>query len=142
MLVTDLSKSFHPCPKNGQVSDKVSPKITKVSTKKKTTKQSNNKVLKTDFCIMPQSTKYSTKRTRKYCERHEVFFGRAYRNKSIKDGLIVFLTEENHRGKNGVHGKYGDKLNRHIKKLAQKAWMSYYNKTTEEFIERYGQNYI
>lgn len=91
---------------------------------------------------MPQSTKYSTKRTKKYCERHEAFFGRAYRSKSIKDGLILFLTEEDHRGKNGVHGKNGDKLNRYIKKIAQKAWMDYYKRTKEEFIQRYGQNYL
>lgn len=142
MIVRDLSKSFNPCPKNGQVSDKVSPKVKKVSTKNKSKKQCKNKELKTDFCIMPQSTKYSTKRTRKYCERHEAFFGRAYRNKSIKDGLILFLTEEDHRGKNGVHGKNGNKLNRYIKKTAQKAWIQYYNKTKEEFIERYGKNYL
>ena len=91
---------------------------------------------------MPQSTKYSIKRTKKYCERHEVFFGRAYRNKSIKDGLIIFLTEEAHRGKNGVHGKNGNKLNRYLKKKAQITWMNYYHKTKEEFIKRYGQNYL
>lgn len=88
---------------------------------------------------MPQSTKYSTKRTRKYCERHEVYFGRAYRNKSIKDGIIVFLTEEDHTGINGVHGKNGNKLNRYLKRTAQKAWTSYYNKTKEDFIKRYGK---
>lgn len=88
---------------------------------------------------MPQSTKYSTKRTRKYCERHEVYFGRAYRNKSIKDGLIVFLTEESHKGTNGVHGKKGDKLNRDLKRIAQKVWMEYYSKTKEDFIKRYGK---
>ncbi len=91
---------------------------------------------------MPKSTKYSTKRTKKYNERHEVYFSRAYRNKSIKDGLIVFLTEDDHRGTNGVHGKNGNKLNRHLKKLGQKAWMDYYKKTKEEFINRYGQNYL
>ena len=96
----------------------------------------------TDFCIMPQSTKYSTRRTKKYNERHEVYFSRAYRNKSIKDGLIVFLTEEEHRGTCGVHGKNGNKLNRYLKKLGQKSWMSYYKKTKEEFINRYGQNYL
>ena len=137
MIVRDLSKSFNPCPKNGKISVKVSTKSRK---QKKT--QYKNTELKTDFCIMPQSTKYSTKRTKKYCERHEAFFGRAYRNKSIKDGLILFLTEEDHRGKNGVHGKNGNKLNRYIKKTAQKAWIQYYNKTKEEFIERYGQNYL
>ena len=91
---------------------------------------------------MPKSTRYSAARTKKYNERHEVYFSRAYRNKSIKDGLIVFLTEEDHRGTNGVHGKNGDKLNRFLKRTAQKAWMSYYRKTKEEFIERYGQNYL
>lgn len=89
---------------------------------------------------MPKSTKYSTTRTKKYCERHEVYFGKAYRNKSIKDGLIVFLTEESHTGTYGVHGKNGNKLNRHLKKLAQKAWMGYYKRTKEEFIERYGKS--
>ncbi len=138
MIVTDLSKSFHPYPKNRQVSSK----IKKVSSKsqKKTKNKTKDTELKTDFCIMPQSTKYSTKRTKKYCERHEVFFGKAYRWKSIRDGLIVFLTQDDHTGTNGVHGKNGDKLNRHIKKLAQKAWMEYYGKTKEEFRERYGQN--
>ena len=91
---------------------------------------------------MPQSTKYSTKRTRKYNERHEVYFSRAYRNKSIKDGLIVFLTEDDHRGTNGVHGTNGNKLNRYLKKLGQKTWMKYYKKTKEEFVEKYGQNYL
>lgn len=136
MIVKDLSNSFNPYPKNGQ---KIKVKIDKNSSSIKKKKVSKNKELKTDFGIMPQSTKYSPKRTKKYCERHEVFFSRAYRNKSIKDGLIVFLTEEDHRGTNGVHGKNGDKLNRYLKKTAQKAWMSYYGKTKEEFIDRYGK---
>ena len=98
-------------------------------TKKKTVDKTKNNIKKikrngtndvvTDFCIMPKSTKYSTKRTNKYCERHEAYYSRAYRNKSIKDGLIVFLTEEDHRGTNGVHGKNGDKLNRYLKRIAQ-----------------------
>lgn len=110
----------------------------KDSTKSQAKKSCQDEIV-TDFCIMPQSTKYSTKRTKKYNERHEVYFSRVYRNKSIKDGLIVFLTEDDHRGTNGVHGKNGDKLNRHLKKLGQKAWMNYYKKTKEEFIERYGK---
>lgn len=119
-------------------------------TKKKTVYKTKNNIKKikrngtndvvTDFCIMPKSTKYSTKRTNKYCERHEAYYSRAYRNKSIKDGLIVFLTEEDHRGTNGVHGKNGDKLNRYLKRIAQKAWMEYYKKTKEEFIEKYGKS--
>lgn len=126
MVVKSLKNSFNPYPKNRVMN--------KVDNEKK-----DNKNDKTDFCIMPSSTLYSTKRTKKYCERHEVYFGRAYRQKSIIDGLIVFLTEEAHKGTDGVHGKNGDKLNRKLKRLAKKAWMNYYNKTEEEFLQRYGK---
>lgn len=121
MIVTDLSKSFNPYPKGQKMQKK------------------GQKKADEEFCIMPKSILYSTKRTDIYCERHEVYFSKAYRHKSINDGLIVFLTKESHRGTNGVHGKNGDKLNRQLKKLAQKAWCKYYNKTKEEFIREYGK---
>lgn len=121
MIVTNLSNSFNPYPKN-----------TKIKIEKKQKKEK-------DFCIMPESNLYSTKRTEKYCERHEIYYSKAYRQKSINDGLIVFLTRERHRETNGVHGKNGDKLNRKLKRLAQKAWCEYYNKTKEEFIKEYGK---
>lgn len=121
MIVKDLSKSFNPVPKNRE------------KVKQKADKREE------DFCIMPKSTLYSTKRTNAYCERHEVFFSRAYRQKSINDGLIVFLTRESHRGTNGVHGKNGDKLNRKFKKIAEKAWIKYYKSTKENFIKEYGK---
>lgn len=127
MIVKSLKNSFHPYPKDG-VPEKIIEK-----------KKNEPKKDKTDFCIMPKSTLYSTKRTKKYCERHEVYFSRAYRQKSIIDGLIVFLTEDDHRGTNGVHGKNGDKLNRKLKKLALKAWTSYYHKTEEDFKNRFGK---
>ena len=97
---------------------------------------------KEEFCIMPIDLNYSTKRTAYYCERHEVFFGRAYRKKSIKDGLIVFLTPQLHRGDYGVHGKYGKDFNLYLKQIGQRAWQEYYNKTKEDFIARYGKNYL
>ncbi len=121
MIVKDLSQSFHPVPKSN-------------SNKSKTKSKQ-----KEDFCIMPKNQSYSTVRTEIYCERHEVYFSKAYRQKSINDGLIVFLTRKDHRGTNGVHGKNGDKLNRLLKRIAQKAWCKYYNKTKEEFIREYGK---
>ena len=124
-IVTDLSKEFHPVPKSKDL--------------QKTQQKSAEIKQKKDFCIMPKSKLYSTVRTEIYCERHEVYFSKAYRQKSINDGLIVFLTRESHRGTNGVHGKNGNKLNRQLKRLAEKAWTSYYNKTKEEFLERYGK---
>lgn len=135
MVVKDLSKSFNPCPKNKVIVKDTKKEVLKEIKKKK-------KELESDFCIMPKSTKYSTVRTKKYSERHEVFFSKAYRMKSIKDGLIIFLTEEDHRGTNGVHGKNGDKLNKYLKRTAEKAWISYYKKTKEEFQKRYGKNYL
>lgn len=140
MIVKDLSNSFNPYPKNRSEIKKQ--EVKKKKTKNKQVKKQDKKELITDFCIMPKNNSYSTKRTKKYNERHEVFFSRAYRNKSIKDGLIVFLTEEDHRGTFGVHGKKGDKLNRKLKRIGQKAWMDYYKKTKEEFIERYGKSYL
>ena len=128
MIVTDLSNSFNPYPK-GQKIQKKGQKIQKKGQKK----------TDEEFCIMPKSKLYSTVRTEIYCERHEVYFSKAYRQKSINDGLIVFLTRKDHRGTNGAHGKNGDKLNRQLKKLAQKAWCKYYNKTKEEFIREYGK---
>jgi hypothetical protein len=124
MIVKNLSQSFHPVPKSNSNKSKVKNKQ------------------KADFCIMPKSKLYSTVRTEIYCERHEVYFSKAYRQKSITDGLIVFLTRESHRGTNGVHGKNGNKLNRQLKRLAEKAWTSYYKKSKEEFIARYGRNYL
>lgn len=121
MIVKDLSQSFHPIPKSNSNKSKAKSKP------------------KEDFCIMPKNQSYSTVRTEMYCERHEVYFSKAYRQKSINDGLIVFLTRKDHRGTNGVHGKNGDKLNRLLKRIAQKAWCKYYNKTKEEFIKEYGK---
>lgn len=131
MIVKSLKNSFNPVPKDKDKTDK--------NKKIKSDIKLQEAELVSDFCIMPKSTKYSTKRTRKYNNRHEVFFGRAYRNKSIKDGLIVFLTDEDHEGTNGVHGKLGNKLNRYLKKTAQKAWTSYYGKTEDEFRKRFGK---
>ena len=139
-MIKDLSNSFHPYHKSKILSKNKKTKTRKTNSKAIIKKGTDDIV--TDFCIMPKSTKYSTKRTKKYSERHEVYYSKAYRNKSIKDGVIVFLTEQDHRGTNGVHGKNGDKFNRYLKKVAQRAWMDYYKKTKEEFIERYGKNYI
>lgn len=104
MLIKDLSNSFNPYPK-------------KIQKKSKRNAQKREE----EFCIMPKSKLYSTKRTEIYCERHEVYFSKAYRQKSINDGLIVFLMRKDHRGTNGVHGKNGDKLKQAIKKNSTKS---------------------
>lgn len=91
---------------------------------------------------MPESLLYSNVRY-EGLERHEIFFGKN-RKKSIEDGLVVFLTPEQHRGYNGVHGsgKNGIAFNKKLKKLGQKTAMNYYGWTDEEFRKRYGKNYL
>ncbi len=96
---------------------------------------------KEEFCIMPENEIYSTKRFIG-SERHEIFEGRTgNRDKSIEDGLVVFITSEQHRtGKQSVHLAPKEWL--WLKELAEKTWCEYYQKTTDDFRERYGRNYL
>ena len=64
------------------------------------------------------------------------------RKKADEDGLTVYLCYEHHEGTNGVHGKKGKPLNEKLKKIAQKRWLEYYNKTTDDWIKRYGRDYL
>lgn len=96
---------------------------------------------KSEFCIMKPNVKYSTKRF-EGSERHEIFFGSKNRSKSIEDGLVVFLTPEDHRGTNGVHGKNGHEFDLYLKRIAEQRWCEFYGKSKEQFIRRYGRNYI
>jgi tyrosine-protein phosphatase YwqE len=70
-----------------------------------------------------------------------VFFGNPNRQKSIKDGLVVFLTPDYHNMSNrGVHFNRGFDL--YLKEIGQQAWMDHYGKSKEEFIKEYGRNYL
>lgn len=72
--------------------------------------------------------------------RHEVF-GAANRMKSIEDGLVIFLTPEMHNMSNkGIH--FNKRFSEYAKKIAQRRWMEFYNKSKEDFIKRYGRNYL
>ena len=71
---------------------------------------------------------------------HEVFFGKN-RKKSIEDGCCVYLCGKHHNQSNeGVH--YNHDLDLKLKIAMEKAWLKEYDKTIEDFIERYGKNYI
>lgn len=92
-------------------------------------------------CIMPPHPYYHTYRFNG-SERHEVFEGRTgNRDKSIEDGLVVFLTPAQHRiGNYSVHKSPKEWL--WLKKLAEKTWCEHYGKTKEDFRKRYGRNYL
>ena len=75
------------------------------------------------------------------CHRHEIFFGGRNRHKSIEDGLIVFLPPELHNMSSlGVH--FNKELDLELKQKAETRWLECYNKTVEDFIERYGRSYL
>lgn len=97
--------------------------------------------MKQEKCIMPKGYCYSTERFYG-SERHEIFEGRTgNRNKSIEDGLVVFLTPEQHRtGKKSVHLDPKEWI--WLKELGEKVWIDYYKKDKEEFKKRYGRNYL
>ena len=96
--------------------------------------------MKVEFSIMKNNPPRWWNYRREGLARHEVMFGRN-RQKSIEDGLVVFLTPENHNMSNkGVH--FNKSFDMELKKLAQKTWQEYYKKTEEDFRKRYGKSYL
>lgn len=101
--------------------------------------------MKKEFSIMPSSPYYSTERFYG-SERHEVFEGYISKNRqySIEDGLVIFITPEQHRiSKSSIHKnpKFWREIVK-IQEIAEEAWINYYGKTKEDFRERYGKNYL
>ena len=74
--------------------------------------------------------------------KHHVMKGTRNRDKAEKDGLWVYLCYDHHEGTYGVHGKLGHELDIYLIKQAEERWLKHYNKTIEDFIERYGRNYL
>lgn len=95
--------------------------------------------MKTEFCIMPPSPLYKTERF-PGLHRHEVF-GAANRQHSIKYGLVVFLTPEQHNMSNqGIH--FNKEFALYIKKIAQKTAMEYYNWDIHQWRAIFGKSYL
>ena len=74
--------------------------------------------------------------------KHHIFKGIRNRKKADEDGLWIYLCYEHHEGTYGVHGKNGKDLDNRLKKLAEEKWIIYFNKTKNDFIKRYGKNYL
>lgn len=74
-------------------------------------------------------------------ERHHIFYGTSNRQLSEEDGLTVMLCHLHHRGQLGVH--HGNRqLDQDLKEIGQYIWMKHYGRTAEDFIRRYGKNYL
>lgn len=71
---------------------------------------------------------------------HEVYYGKN-RKKSIEDGCCVYLCPRHHNMSNeGIH--FNKDLDLRVKQEMEKRWLEYYNKTIDDFIERYHKNYL
>lgn len=75
-------------------------------------------------------------------EQHHAMHGTANRKLADKDGLWVWLCAECHRGNYGVHGYHGHDMDVALKKAAEYAWITTTGKTVEDWIARYGKNYL
>ena len=71
-------------------------------------------------------------------ETHHCIHGTASRKKADQDGLTIRLCHRHHYE---VHNG-NSKLDLKLKKLAEREWLVFYGKTKEDFIKRYGKNYI
>lgn len=101
--------------------------------------------MKEEFCIMNDNPPYWRNYRFNGSERHEICEGRTgNRKKSIEDGLVIFTTPELHRtGKLSIHlspKEWEEKT--HMKEIAEKRWLEYYHKDIEDFIKKFGRNYL
>ena len=71
-------------------------------------------------------------------EMHHIYPGSANRKKSEADGMKVWLCHEHHQGNESVH--FDPVLSSWLKKRGQKKYEETH--TREEFIDRYGRNYL
>ena len=73
--------------------------------------------------------------------KHHIFEGIANRKQSEKYGLWIYLRADWHNlSTYGVH--FNKELDIKLKKVAQKRWQEYYQKTKEDFIKIFGKSYL
>lgn len=78
----------------------------------------------------------AVKGRREYFHKHHVIFGYANRKLSDEDGLVIFLTPEQHER---IHRD--KEYNLYARKEAQRAYEALKG-TRSDFITRYGKNYL
>lgn len=86
-------------------------------------------------------------------EEHHCIYGKGRRKISDREGLVVYLCANHHRGTNGVHGKNGSSLSYILKMTAQAAWELKYveeypyenhaeEAAREAWLKMMGRNYL
>ena len=72
-------------------------------------------------------------------DRHHCLHGTANRKLAEEDGLWIWVCREHH---NMIHGNEGHCMDVKLKQTAEYAWLQHNNKTIQEFIDRYGKNWL
>ena len=89
--------------------------------------------------IMPKDSLWQTEKRTGLVKHH--VFGGANRKISEEDGLFIYLTPEMHNMSDySIH--FNQPFMDYAQAKGQVAWMEYYGRTKEQFIERYGRSYI
>lgn len=97
--------------------------------------------VKEEFCIIPPGPFWASTRLPGLV-RHEIFFGTGFRQKSIRLGLVAFLTPEMHnQGPYNLHTRCHEN-DLILKRAGQRAAMDYYGWDTARFINEFGKNYL
>lgn len=80
--------------------------------------------------------------TTRNLHKHHIFYGTANRKKSEADLCYCYLCYYHHNGskKFGVH--FNRALDLELKRKCEQAWLNVNNATVEDFISRYGKNYL
>lgn len=94
------------------------------------------------YSIITNDLEHCIECGRRDVELHEVFFGVRNRYKSIQDGLVIPLCHKYHHNGNAIGIHKDVELNIKYKQIAEKKWLQHYNKSVEDFIARYGRNYL
>lgn len=134
MIVTDLSKSFHPVPKPSKKSTE-QPKVEQkkpVQLKKKSSKLA--KLERKRYSIITKDLDKCYICHKKKLDLHEIFRGRN-RQTSMKHGLVIPVCRKCHDliPKDKI-------LKEELHKIGQKAYEKTH--TREEFIATFGKNYL
>ena len=92
------------------------------------------------FSILQEKKECYVCHTRISLHIHEVYFGKN-RQKSIEDGCCIYLCGTHHNlSSQGIH--FNHNLDIKVKQVMEERWIEYYGKTKEDFIKRYGKNYL
>lgn len=131
MIVTDLSKSFHPVPKPSQKKLEAKPK--KVQIKKKSSKLAKLESSRTSIITNDLKKCYICKANKKD-DLHEIFGGKN-RQTSMKHGLVIPVCRKCHSGI-----PKDNALNKHLHRVGQTAFEKTH--TRDEFITTFGKSYL